>query len=478
MVSDGVKIPNLQRPFIPPVRPRAASLSGTLLPPVSEGSVNLTPGMDRPTMSRRLSSSEPFLNFYAFPSRRAVQSNPSNLFSGSQEDIDFVARLHNARHSSESLLCLGLSLAEKRTISRGIEKEEARATVRAEEKRRAAGAKKFAGLVRSGQEVCGVKVGTESGLSGKCRCRKWDNWFPQNCTNDGTWPNRDELLDPKEVQAMGILVPLMEMKTNEVGKRGGFSGVKRHEAKVVLDTPKQVDITEAVKRRASVGEAMEVKRPSRITGPNTALNQQAPEPTWKTMSPRQPVEPESLRHKISGTFLRCMGQLGLVELECSPGTGGEIFQSGERSDTDVLSQPEENDNYKMPSQRWARSYRRGTTNHQSSTFPLAIESIKIVHPLCLHIGSLSHKVAEKNPLLRPLIRVFRRKEADVLISPQESHRCTKNRITGVWNGCSWESEKFREAGKYIEPAIGDGELVLEREFIHFLLLPILNFSIR
>ena len=239
MVSGGVKIPNLQRPFTPPVRPRTSSLSGTLLRPVSEGSVNLTPGMDRPTMYRSLSSSEPFLDSCAFPSRRGVQPNPSNLFSSSQEDIDFVARLHNARHSSESLSCLGLSLAEKRTISRGIEKEEARATVRAEERRRAAGAKKFSSMVRSGPELCEAKVGTESRLlSGKSRYRKWDNWFPQNCTNDGTWPNRDELLDPIEVQAMGILVPLMEMKTNEVGKRDGFSGVECHEARVVLGAPK------------------------------------------------------------------------------------------------------------------------------------------------------------------------------------------------------------------------------------------------
>lgn len=408
---------------------------------------NLTPSIDEPTMYRRISSSEPFLNSSAVPSRRTVQSHPLKIFSDSREDVDVVARLHNARHSSESLSCLKLSLAEKRTISRGIEKDVARATERAEERRRTTGARKFAGIARSGLELSEVKDGTG---------------------NDEIWPNRDELLDPIEVQAMGILVPLMEMRINEVGKGGGHSGFKNQETKAVQDTPKQVNITRTIKHRGSAGEAKIVNQPSIVIGSSAVFNQQGPESSQKTMSSQSTVhisKPESLRHKISGTFLRCMGQLGLVGLEYSPRSRASTFQSGKTPDTGVSLPHEEN---KQWSQWWARSHRQGTKSYHSSTFPSEVETINTVHPLKLHIGSISHKAAENPHTLRPLLSVFRRKDANVLIPQQDSHRGTDTQIAGIWNGCSWESEKFMEAGKYIEPAIGDGELVLKRESIHFL----------
>lgn len=390
----------------------------------------------------------------------------------SREELDQSTRPYQARHSTDSsLLCLNLSTAEKRTISRGIEKDEARAEERAEERRKTVYLRRrFTSMVRNGSDYPdGEHVIGAALRPGRCRGRKWEYMFNPNDSSEESWPIMDEPLDPGEVQAMGMLVPLMEMNPNEPASDGDDTASP---SKTPLATG-YMGLTKTVKRTISTAGARVLKRPSlifRITGshviPQETLTEAQTPQVSVSCSQESPKNPKSLRHKISSTLLRYMGHmrsLEATEFE-SPTETASSSNSAMTADASLISLPE----------LWNRRNRGGRRIHSPSTMHSTGDAIKILHPLNEHYESASHRrvaiskqESHNYSMVNLLLGMMRKRRLNVLV-PLEGVQVEKNAVLtdggGKWNGYSWESVKFREAGKHVFPTIGEGELALDREF--------------
>jgi len=497
-LSNGPRITHSYRSFTPSIRPRTSSLTGTQLRSISEGLIISpeptlsTPSFTRPGIRRYFStSSEPTLSPSASISKMARPRHPPHRSLGSREDLDQLTRLYHPRHSTDSSLsCLNLSTAEKRTISRGIEQDEARAEERAEERRKAVNLKRFTGMVRTGSDYPDGEQAAGTALApGRCRGRKWEYMFNQNDSGEGRWPIRDEPLDPVEVQAMGMLVPLMEMNPNEPGNDGDdtASPLKTPSAKENSESSEYIGLSGTLKRGISTAGAKVLKQPSvifRITGahviPQDTLTEAQTPQVSVSCSQGSPKKPKSLRHKISSTLLRYMGHMRSLESTelGSPTETASSSESAMTADASLVSLPEAHAIRKSKSKLWKRRHRGGRRVHSPSTMHSTVHStgdaIKILYPLNEHYESASRRrvamlkqESHNYAMVNLLLGVVRKKRPNVLV-PLEGAQVEKNAILadgeGKWNGYSWESVKFREAGKHVFPAIGEGELALDREF--------------
>ncbi|KAF8419323.1 hypothetical protein EV426DRAFT_615873 [Tirmania nivea] len=495
ILSSGPRITHSYRPFTPPIRPRTSSLTGTQLRSISEGliispdSTLSTPSSTRLGVSRNFStSSEPTLSPSVQTSKMTRPCHSPHRSLGLKEDFDQLTRLYHPKHSTDSsLLCLNLSTAEKRTISKGIEQDEARAEERAEERRKTINVRRFAGMVRTGSDCPdGEQVVGTALTPGRCRGRKWENMFNQNDSGEGRWPIRDEPLDPVEVQAMGMLVPLMEMNPNEPGKDGDdiASPSKTPLAKENLESSEHMGLTGTVKRRITMAGAKVLKQPSlifRITGSHvipqeTLTEAQIPQEVSVLCSQESPKEPKSLRHKISSTLLRYIGHMRSLESTDlgSPTETASSSESGMTADASLVSLSEAHAIRKSKSKLWRRRHRGERRVHSPSTVHSTGDVIKILHPLNEHYESASRRrvaIVEQEThnyaMLNLLLGLIRKRRSDVLV-PLEGEQVEESVASadgeGKWNGYGWESVKFREAGKNMFPAIGEGELALDRDF--------------
>ncbi|RPB20446.1 hypothetical protein L211DRAFT_519560 [Terfezia boudieri ATCC MYA-4762] len=478
-LSSGLRITHSYRSLTPPIRPRTSSLTGTQLRSISEGllispeSTLSIPSNTRPGIRRNFStSSEPTLSPSVSRSQMTRPLHSPHRSLASREELDQSTRPYQARHSTDSsLLCLNLSTAEKRTISRGIEKDEARAEERAEERRKTVYLRRrFTSMVRNGSDYPdGEHVIGAALRPGRCRGRKWEYMFNPNDSSEESWPIMDEPLDPGEVQAMGMLVPLMEMNPNEPASDGDDTASP---SKTPLATG-YMGLTKTVKRTISTAGARVLKRPSlifRITGshviPQETLTEAQTPQVSVSCSQESPKNPKSLRHKISSTLLRYMGHmrsLEATEFE-SPTETASSSNSAMTADASLISLPE----------LWNRRNRGGRRIHSPSTMHSTGDAIKILHPLNEHYESASHRrvaiskqESHNYSMVNLLLGMMRKRRLNVLV-PLEGVQVEKNAVLtdggGKWNGYSWESVKFREAGKHVFPTIGEGELALDREF--------------
>ena len=498
--GSGIHYPHLS--VSPPIHPRTSSLSATQLRPITEGYVVTTelapPSVHtyRPGIYRNLSSSsEPSIGS---PILTSTCSTPYYYSPGyrisSGEDFAPSERLYNPRHSAEgSLLSLGLSRAEKRTISIGIEKDEARAEERAEERRKSTNSRKFAGMMRSGSDILEAETLGDSGSSsGWPRGRKWEHMFSQNNSDEGRWPLRDEPLDPVEVQALGMLVPLMGSNSSEIIRSGDTLIVARSQADEGILAEEELDTSGTVKRRKSTlrSDAL-FERPSiifRVAGAKVKRQEENVVPELsESVGPLPPSDyiknQKSLGHKLSATLLRYIGHSRSLT-SSDAGTPSEIKTSSPydmTASTSVTSLPDGNPESAWRSKRW-RSRRRNKPPRLNAP----TEKCGIRHPLQEHYeyacqGKTARcqgkyvsikKQSQSHAMVNALIGVIKKQRGlRSKLKPLEGSSEIADRMGvegGRWNGRSWESEKFREAGRYVIPAIGEGSLVLDRELTHHL----------
>jgi len=478
-LSSGPRITHLYGSLTPPIR---SSVTGRS---ISESLVISPESTPSTRIHRNFStSSEPILSPSASTSKMTRPRHSPHRSLGSRGDLDHLARLYHRRHSTDSSLsCWNLSITEKRTISRGIEQDEARAEERAEEKKKAVNVRRFAGMVRVGSDCPGL-VAEPALTIGRFRSRKWEYMFNQNVSSEGRWPIRDEPLDPVEVQAIGMLVPLMEMNIpNQPWKNGATaaSPSKTLPASEALESSERMGLVRTVKRRIQTAGAKVFRRPSlifRITGahvvPKIPLTeaQEAPVPC----SPERPQKPKSSRHKISTTLLGYMGRMRPLESTemRSPIEAASSSEPTMTADASLVSLPEAHAVRKSKPKVWGERHRIRRHIHSPSAIYSPGETTKILHPLGNHYESASRRrvamlkqETHNYVVMNLLLGVIQKKRSNLLV-PLEGVQVAGSAVLadpeGNWNGYSWESVKFREAGKHVVPAIGEGGLVLDRKF--------------
>lgn len=370
-----------------------------------------------------------------------------------------------------------------------MEKDEARAEERAEERRRTVNAKRSSGMTGTGLDDVDVAVDSTS-TQGWYRGRKWDYIFNQNQSNsdEGTWPIRDELLDPVEVQAMGALVPLMEMiphvlgESDDILSAGRFLMDKQH-----INLAERFGITRT-KRPISTTESTMLEEPSLstpgITGATEPVkNREHTISLDFSVSQETKKNRKPLRHKISSAILSYLGHmksLSSVEVVDTHTDTNTSSQSDSDLDTSTISLAEGTYNHKSRSHLWRRSRREGRNSHKTPR----VDNIKITHPLNHHFELASRQrnlllkqKSQTHAVPRLVLNVIREKTSR-LFMPLKGVSVSKNAAPsdseGIWNGYSWESEKFRNAGKYVLPGIGNGGLLLDRESLRLILDRLLN----
>ena len=158
----------------------------------------------------------------------------------------------------------------------------------------------------------------------------------------------------------------------------------------------------------------------------------------------------------------------------SPTETASSSGSAMTADASLVSLPEAHVIRKPRSKPWKQRHRGGRRVHSPSTIHSTGDPIKILHPLNEHYEPASRRRAamlkqesHNYTMVNLLLGVVRKKRSSVLVPP-EGAQVEKNAVLadegGKWNGYSWESVKFREAGKHVFPSIGEGELALDREF--------------
>ena len=416
---------------------------------------------------------------------------------GSKLDLNVMGRLPNARHSMEgSLSSLQLSRAEEIAISAGIEKDEARA----EEKKKSSGVsvRRFAGLVRGEEENFGGSSGGEVVTSAgplsdslgtgsvrqSSRGRMWEYMFAQNGAQGGGRDHtEDEVLDPVEVQAMGLLVPLRDMHPGEAARNGGSDlpldqGGKSDENASEGSMKRRIrnggDGVKNVSERSSIlFRLMGAISPNSANQEDEKVLSELAEKKSSAMGKKH----KSLGHKISATLLRCIGQ-------SKSNTTGQFnlsdFNAGGSQNDTATGAGNSSKRWKKgqkPANHQSLSPNRGSCEHD------ALGDAVLYHPLQEHIEATSQprKTKRGKPNKRDSHRLS---VVDIFLAMtngksksrtpdagnlEEMHTDGANDFSQSapdvcsWNGYSWESQRFKDGGKHVHPGIGDGELVLERE---------------
>ncbi|KAI5805607.1 hypothetical protein DFH27DRAFT_609420 [Peziza echinospora] len=493
------------------ILPRTSSMPATQLRSTYEcpaSSSSASPTLLSPNYRPRRIHRNPSISSEPSNSSSSVNSKMSRTSShnsslhcnrgsiGSKSDLNVTGRLPNAQHSMEgSLSSLRLSRAEEIAISAGIEKDEARA----EEKKKSSSVsvRRFAGLVRGAEENGGSPGGEEVTSAGplpdslgtgsmRQRGRMWDYMFAQNgVQGDEKDHAEDEVLDPVEVQAMGLLVPLRDMHPGEAARNGGpelplGQGGKNNEnaseEPVKRRTRNDGDGVKSVPERNSI-----LFRLMGAISPNSANQEGETSEVAEKGASTIGKKHKSLRHKISATLLRCIGQSKsntAAQFNISDFNAG-----GLPNDTATGTA--------NPSKRWKKGQK--TVNHQTLSSNRdsyehdALGDAVLYHPLQEHIEATSQprktKRGKQNKRVSNRLSVVdiflamtngksksRTPDAGDL---EEMHTDGANDFSQSapdvcsWNGYSWESQRFKDGGKHVQPGIGNGELVLERDFPEF-----------